>query len=846
MIIKIHISDIKFFVYKLTRECYNSYNKLNKKNYRKINKLNFLHKISRTYNGGGDEMNNKKVVLLILISILFAGGIGFYLGKSGDETEGAHTQIFPSKAEIESLRIAVVNLDEGATGSGETINYAEKISKFPSTDFEYTSLEEARTGFASGKYGAYIIIPVSFSQNVESLNSTPQTSQVEYVINKSFSVKSQYELLYNVVSYTETLNDNLSYMYLDNILNEFHNAQDGAANVMNNDLRDKDAIDRVVASDLVALIEIPEIVREENNIEAPDFASYTEKNLELVKSIDEQYSKCVEDIEKEIQKLSESGNTLASVLADIYAKVEEIDLTVDEKGNSIADAMDEKLEDSLNEYINHVPDTGALKMKWEEVQTHLAEIEKGWENANRANNEKAEEQLVGILTSYRNELKKQVPNMTAVEQNDGSYLVTFQQTGTQAPPSITFSIADIPGNQSNLKQDLLKEISGALALAVGNTEKIQIPANVPESVPGAGDGYVINVEEDVSMSVNTVLKSYDGRAQELGYASTATFLSEYSNGNVDVTTSEQKKIQCSSTDWSVFTDYINGCLEQVDFTQYQMDDITDILYDDQGNILVDENRREVRGLDRIEQEKSNIADMIKILGNEKKLDAESIRRLVKDEYIIPITKNADNVKEIFKQRNEDEKNSISAYNENLAAFSPAINSEFITGNIDGITENNTSFQKRLTDNSIASMEYVNKVYQSTEENVENLQKTIMDTKKNSDQAVADGLNEAKNVKAETSRINQDILKEFSEKLPYTRLGSAEYAQAYKFIAKPIVVEDLSGDGTEAKEKEVTSTKTEIKQEESVPWTLVRGMIGILAFFVLFLLIRNIWKGKRER
>lgn len=46
---------------------------------------------------------------------------------------------------------------------------------------------------------------------------------------------------------------------------------------------------------------MPEIVREENKIEAPDFVSYTEKNSELAKNIDEQYLKCVEDIEKEIK-----------------------------------------------------------------------------------------------------------------------------------------------------------------------------------------------------------------------------------------------------------------------------------------------------------------------------------------------------------------------------------------------------------------------------------------------------------------------------------------------------------------------------------------------------------------
>lgn len=799
-------------------------------------------------------MKYKKVIatLLAVGCIGLVGGLGYFLGQANQEKNDVKQTVAPVKEaetkQQEARKIAVVNLDEGVTVRDAVINYAEKISKFPSTDFEYSSLEEARTGFESGKYGAYIIIPAVFSQNVESLNGTPQASRIEYAINKSLSGKSQYELLYNVVSYTESLNDSLSYMYLNSILDEFHNAQDGVSNVMSNDLRDKDAIDRITASDLVALIEIPEIVKEENNIEAPDFASYTEKNSELAKNIDEQYLKCVENIEKEIQGLTESGNTLASVLTDISSKVEEIDLTVDEQGNSIADVADKKLEDSLQDYINHAPDKGSLKTQLGEIQNELTEIKNGWANANNENNEKIEEQLTNNLTDYLSELKKQVPTMIATEQADGGYQVTFQQTGTEIPPSITFSIVDIPGNQNNPNQDLLREISGAIAQAVKMTERIQIPVDVPESTPGAGDGYTINVDYDVPMSIVSVLKNYDVQAQALGYSSATAFLSEYSNGNVDVTIPTKKKIQCSSNDWSAFTNYINTCLEQVDVTKYQIDDITDVLYDEQGNVLVDENGTEIHGFNCIEQENNDIAGMIGDLDNTKELDIGSVKQLVKNEYITPITKNADSVKTIFKQRNEDEKKSISVYNESLATFAPVINPEFITENIAGITENNMSLHKELTENSTATMEYMNRVYQSTEENIGNLQKAIADTKENSDQAVADGLSEAKTVKAETSRANQDILKEFSEKLPYTRLGSAEYTQAYQFIAKPVVAEDLSSDAAEADEKEVVSVKAEIKEEkeESISWTLVYGILGILVFFVLILIMRNILKDKKEQ
>lgn len=394
----------------------------------------------------------------------------------------------------------------------------------------------------------------------------------------------------------------------------------------------------------------------------------------------------------------------------------------------------------------------------------------------------------------------------------------------------------------------MKEISNAIAQAEQLTEKIQIPVEIPESTPGAGDNYTTNVEYDAPMSVASVLKNYDGRAQALGYNSASVFLSEYANGNVDVSVPNQKKIQCSSKDWSAFTDYIKRCLEQTDVDKYQMEDITDVLYDEKGNILVDKNGKELQGISYIEQENNYITDMIQGLENTKELNITDVQQLVKDEYITPITKNADNAKHIFAQRNEEEKNSISSYNESLTGFAPVINPEFITENIAGLTENNTSLQKELTENSTASMEYVNKVYQSTEENIGNLQKAITDTKENSDQAVANGLSEAKNVKAETSRVNQNILKDFSEKLPYTRLGSAEYTQAYQFIAKPVVTEDLSTDAKEVKGKEVMPVNSEIKEdkEENISWTFIYIGIGILVLLVLALIIKNILKEKKEQ
>ena len=60
------------------------------------------------------------------------------------------------------------------------------------------------------------------------------------------------------------------------------------------------------------------------------------------------------------------------------------------------------------------------------------------------------------------------------------------------------------------------------------------------------------------------------------------------------------------------------------------------------------------------------------------------------------------------------------------------------------------------------------------------------------------MNDAKLVKDSTSEENQKILADFMKKLPYTRLGSMEYTQAYQFIAKPVILNNSSADNEEGK------------------------------------------------
>ena len=145
----------------------------------------------------------------------------------------------------------------------------------------------------------------------------------------------------------DSLNNRLSYMYVDNILKEFHKAQDGAGSIMENDLRDKEVIEKIKAQDLVALTELPEFQMEENTAETPDLSVYTEKNTILTAAMNEEYARNVQGIREEIASLSADGTALAEQLNGLSGQIPKMDLTVDGNGESILETADTRFQDEL-------------------------------------------------------------------------------------------------------------------------------------------------------------------------------------------------------------------------------------------------------------------------------------------------------------------------------------------------------------------------------------------------------------------------------------------------------------------------------------------------------------------
>lgn len=569
-------------------------------------------------------MKYKKVIIfltLVLGAAVFGKAGAFTANPRETIAVWQEAQAAPDKREPkESEKIAVVNLDEGVRGRTGQVNYAEKLSRFPSMDFEYTSLEAARAGLEAGRYGAYIIIPAVFSQNVESINSTPQVSQLEYAVNRSYSQERRYELLYNVQSYIDSLNDRLSYMYVDNILKEFHEAQDHADQVMDNDLKDKTAMERIEIGDLLVLEEVPDFQMEENTVEAPDISGYMEKNTVLAAAMKEEYERSVKEMQAEAAELSAGGTALSERLNSLSEQTLAPDLTVDENGGSIIEKADSCLREEL------VRQSECILGKEEAVQ----------------------------------------------------YLRKLLE------------------NHQRLWEEWQK-ISGQPEQSVGQSGQ---SGDEPE-------------------------QSIDGPGQ-------------------------------SDSEF----DQSAGQKDQVLYTWLEAEE------------------QEIRGF----------LEEIETAGN---LDVEKIVELTRTEYAEPLKARAEAAAKVFRQRQEEGMNAVALYNEQLAGFQPQIDHLSVSRNVQEMTDNNVRMQDTLLENSRAYMEYAGKSADSARAYADGLYKTIEEVRRKSDQAVADSLKEAQEMREKTSLENQRILGSFASKLPYTRTGRAENTLVYQFIVNPLTAEDRS-------------------------------------------------------
>lgn len=221
--------------------------------------------------------------------------------------------------------IAVVNLDEGIDYNGQFVVYSSQIIQFPENNctYEYTSLSDAEIGLSDGRYGAYIVIPATFSESITSINTTPEPCNLDYYIEESSS--DQTDLIRGIYDFYISLNNRISYMYLANILNDFHTAQDNATIVIQNDITDYNAMMAVQPTDITNAIVLSETPLPTNTMSPLDVTNCWQVMSASVNNINAQYANVTNDINENIDAINVANTELQSILTGFRSNLNDFE-----------------------------------------------------------------------------------------------------------------------------------------------------------------------------------------------------------------------------------------------------------------------------------------------------------------------------------------------------------------------------------------------------------------------------------------------------------------------------------------------------------------------------------------
>lgn len=784
-------------------------------------------------------------------------------------TDGEHT-------------IAVVNLDTGIELSGEQVYYGEKIIEFPSDDFIYTALEDARRGVDDGRYAAYIIVPSDFSRSVESLNGTPSSAQLQYALSEEISGDERAELLYEVLQFGELLNSQMSYMYLCNIMDEFHDAQDEAAMVMHNDAADQEAIAQIQAHDLIALVPIPDLEQPEDHTKELDVTEYLEANRSLIEDVDAQYQDNLADAKQQLDTLKESGSLLAEELSILSESIQDIELQYDSDGQYLYLPGMQRFQSLMLSYNSSEQNNRNQQLGYvQQTEVNQQQLVTGIERSVTDYNQALDPLLQNMLADYQNKMQVQLPGLQLTEVPDTDVpayqLTSAKVDGLGEPPVLLLEIRQEESEASQKSRQCLQQI---LKLMLEPPEESN-PDDGDGETGGDGTGDTGSGEEntgtdgpggdggtdagtaggmgsgaaagtgsdpdpDNTDSTDRTVKAFFAACdadneitqylQELQYDSTQAFLEAYCRGEI-VIGKETPYLKVTG-DVAELEKYISDSLELVDTDSYQIPLYEAVWMNEKGQ------KTSFRGV--MTDARLIWENMKASLYTEQDFDAIEAERIVAEECIAPLVNRTEDVKLRITDKQEQEQEALGLYQDAIAAYHPRQDTSDIRQDMGEMSGNAYELQQQVRDSNQSYRDYAEEMYQTTQDNIKTLQQYIADAQQSSDQAVTEGLAAAQEQKDSSSSENQSAMADFAAKLPYTRVGSMEYTQAYEFIIQPAQLTEVS-DYQRLKD-EVNHTVADSGHSSSTARSSIGSRIAEYAVYGLFVLLAAgvVWYTLRSR
>lgn len=746
-------------------------------------------------------MKNKveKIILGVLVVSCCLGG-GYYIGNRNSSSDVKPVAIVKEKKiQKENLYdtdlIAIVNADEGIKKQGDVIHYSQSLLGTLNIQYEITGIEDAKQGVETGKYSAYMILPGTFSEAVESINHTPKKAVLEYAIAQNLTKDAQAKAIYSVGNAYTALNNGISELYLSSVLSEVHKVQDVIGRIKDNDVRDLKALGEIAGDDLRETIQLPDLAMVEKKIDVLDLAPQYEEENRLLSEVDQTYQEAWNNGNQDFHKLRETAN--------------KFDMSLDGEGG-----VNEKYMEMLTEHGSEmsvpewIDDTQAEKDEFhsgaKEISDELEHLDQ-FEDIKKemiAGQEIASRKMNKINTSYETIMKSLGQPLQSYEEktDEGDEMIrkkykvylaseVDQYVNDQNSQRINY------GNQK--KQEYYQDLIHSPNFSQLRNKWVEMYRKLSISEP---DAYPTLSDEELNTMVLNLI--------DQPYLETVPATPVSNNG--------LHELQFDMIEFKepiAFPD-----LKDLNSVTIDKDSINATVND----IIGVSDRYTEKRVEEINASRDRL----------KKKD-EAVRSSL-DKFDTVFAKMNGSKEKLFKE--------VDAYNP-----SHYLNTDALNKLQQSLGTNHSTISDKIESQNKQYESYVEEVYKVSEDNTKKQSESIETAQKASTEKLDSNLANAKSSKQSTYEENQRMLSDIGSVLPYTRLGSQENIMAYRFMTEPLAVNDLTIAKKEdinkaEKVEEVSNTDKKI-EKNNVPFLVILIPIAVLlAFGVYYAYIRK----KREK
>ena len=707
----------------------------------------------------------KRILYGTLISLLSVALLvtAYILGTMADRGEATVIRSFEEEFQFVqteqgfegSDQIAVVNLDVGVElPSGRHVYHGVNAIRFPFDNFQTTSLSEARAGLEDNRFGAYVIVPANFSENVESLNAIPTRIRIEYRMSSLLSGEEQKEVLYAVLRFGDMLNSSLSYMYLSSVLTEFHHVQDYSLQLMEHDQLTAESIAAIDPGDLVEMVRLPDLIRTEYNVPPLDITENIELIGQVLMDLSDAYQGKIELNDEQLAMLTNQGLMVSQELIRLISEVNAINILYDEDGNLILSDGQIALVNMLTQFNNNLLNVQVpgLRSTLATVLNHSDYFRDVLELSVNLHHDNLDFRI--------GQFPDPMPSLIIEENsNDGYNIVSSDDVILLEFHLITTPAYIDPGYQAALSivmDALLSDTNRTVGDALADVDASEILL--------LSD---LTLNELLASTSNIPVEPHEAEIGKFGD------IESVNNYMLDP--------------FRYFEEYVLT-IDNFRYRPYYFDYVD-------GEQKVDENGIGLTLEDLLDRFNDFIDVRIyNLSGDIQGIYIPDVEEIVDTQVVFPLVNSAVQAQTTMTDRQQDEISLINTHLGHIGGFSPVSDAGVVGAAMSQVTANVSEMMNSVFESNMAHVELTMEVYSNTDEFVREVREVVLEATEASHLLVEEGVLEAQELSYSLSNINQEVLEEFTRRLPYTRLGTVEFSTAYQFMVRPMEMHRMD-DGT---------------------------------------------------